>query len=81
MTNGTDTTATAGAPSPDAGKPGFGKSVLLALTLIVTLVLASGWLIMPYFFEGKSILTDISDQVAAAHQPAVLAGSGDDPRP
>jgi len=65
MTNGTDTTALAGAPSPDAGKPGIGKAVFLALTLVITLILASGWLVMPYFFEGKSILTDISDQVAA----------------
>ena len=65
MTNGTDTTAAAGATLPDAGKPGIGKTVLLALTLVITLVLASGWLVMPYFFEGKSILTDISDQVAA----------------
>ncbi len=65
MTTGIDAAPKAGAPSPDTGTPGFGKAVVLALTLVITLVLASGWLIMPYFFEGKSILTDISDQVAA----------------
>ncbi|MDP3861647.1 MAG: cytochrome c biogenesis protein CcdA [Phaeovulum sp.] len=64
MTTGTDAAAKAGALLPSAGRPSIGKAALLALTLIITLVLASGWLVMPYFFEGKTMLTDISDQVA-----------------
>ncbi|PKP68352.1 MAG: hypothetical protein CVT82_15575 [Alphaproteobacteria bacterium HGW-Alphaproteobacteria-4] len=65
MTIATDAAKTAGVTPPKSGKPGFGKAVLLAITLVVTLVLASGWLVMPYFFEGKTILTDISEQVSS----------------
>ena len=52
------------AAQTDQGSRG-GRAIALVLTLLVTLFLASGWLIMPYLFEGKDILEDISEQVAS----------------
>jgi cytochrome c-type biogenesis protein len=66
MTPANETAATTGAevPKPGAGSR-TGRFVALVITLLITLLLASTWLILPYFVEGKAVLEDISDQVSS----------------
>lgn len=59
-----------GKPSPAAGKrdasakPGQpGHLLRLVLVLATTVLLASAWLVFPYFFEGRAVLEDVSLQV------------------
>lgn len=54
--------------APQAGghdRSGFGRWLGAALALVMTLVLASAWLIFPYLFEGQAVLEDVSEQVVA----------------
>lgn len=53
-------------PSDDgqARKSGVGLMIRLVAVLAATLVLASAWLVFPYFFEGKTLLEDVSAQVS-----------------
>lgn len=47
---------------PDATTNHFAR---LTLVLVVTVLLASAWLVFPYFFEGQAVLEDVSQQVVA----------------
>ena len=46
---------------PAGGPPRFLK---LGLVLVVTVLLASAWLVFPYFIQGRSVLEDIGYQVS-----------------
>jgi len=63
MTTGRE--AAAGQELVGSGKEGswLRRASMLIITLVVTLMLASTWLVLPYFVEGKAVLEDISDQV------------------
>lgn len=59
-----DTHGTAGnTPPAGDGRSGFRHLVTLIAVLVTTLVIASAWLVVPYFHEGQKALEDVSNQV------------------
>lgn len=42
----------------------FRRFLSLTSVLVVTVLLASAWLVFPYFIEGRSVLEDVGDQVS-----------------
>jgi cytochrome c-type biogenesis protein len=58
----------AASASPGAGsdRSGLGALAKLAAVLLVTLALASAWLVFPYLMEGQTMLEDAGDQVLTA---------------
>ena len=53
-----------GVPDPRSG--GVWRGAGLAVVLLVTLALASAWLVFPYFFEGRNLLQDVGGEVMSA---------------